>query len=108
MYEDRADGELAGFIKNKKDGDILTSGLRSFHRYPQYFGEATFWFGISLIAAQVSLWSFLGFAIIFILVRYVSGVPMLEKHYEGQKNFERYAKKTPIFFPDYSRIFTKK
>jgi steroid 5-alpha reductase family enzyme len=46
--------------------------------------------------------------LIFFLVRFVSGVPMLEKRYKGQDNFEKYAEKTPIFFPDFIRIFTKK
>jgi steroid 5-alpha reductase family enzyme len=32
-----ADKQLAKFVKNKKSGEILTSGLRKYHRYPQYF-----------------------------------------------------------------------
>jgi len=105
LYESRADGELAGFIKNKESGDIMDSGLRKFHRYPQYFGESVFWLGISIIAAQVSFWSFVWFWVIFLLVRYVSGVPQLEKRYEWNKKFEKYAEKTPIFFPDFRKIF---
>jgi len=60
LYEARADAELSGFTQNKKKGDILTSGLRSFHRYPQYFGESVFWFGIAVITIQVSLSGFFG------------------------------------------------
>lgn len=108
LYEARADGELAGFIKNKKSGDILTGWLRYFSRYPQYFWESVFWFGIAMIASQVSIWWFVWWAIITILVRYVSGVPLLEERYAWQKNYEKYSETTPIFFPDYTKIKLKK
>ncbi len=108
LYEARADAELAGFIKNKKSGDILTGWLRYFSRYPQYFGESVFWFGIAMIAAQVSILWFIGWIVITILVRYVSGVPLLEERYAGQKNYEKYSEATPIFFPDFSKIQFKK
>jgi len=108
FYQARADGELAGFIKNKKSGDILTWWLRYFSRYPQYFGESVFWFGVAIIAAQVSLLWFLGWIIITILVRFVSGVPLLEERYKGQKNYEAYSEITPVFFPDFSKITLKK
>ena len=36
---------------------------------------------------------------ITILVRFVSGVPMLEKKYEGNKDFEAYSKNTNAFIP---------
>lgn len=62
-----------------------------------------FWLGISIIAFQASLAGFVGWIIITILVRYVSGVPMLEKRYEGQKNYEVYSKDTPVFFPNWTK-----
>jgi len=108
LYQSRADSELAGFIKNKKSWDILTSGLRRFHRYPQYFGESVFWFGIAVICSQISLLWFIGWIIITILVRFVSGVPLLEERYKWQKNYEKYSETTPVFFPDFSKISLKK
>jgi len=108
LYEARADGELAWFIKNKKKWDILTQWLRYFSRYPQYFGESVFWFGIALTTVQVSFSGFIGWIIITILVRYVSGVPLLEERYKWQKNYEEYSKTTPIFFPDFRKIQLKK
>ena len=108
FYEARADGELAGFIKNKKSWEILTGGLRYFSRYPQYFWESVFWFGVAMIAAQVSIWWFVWWVIITVLVRFVSGVPLLEERYAWQKNYEKYSVITPIFFPDYSKIQFKK
>jgi len=107
LYEARADWELAGFMKNKQAWDILTTGLRKFHRYPQYFWESVFWFWISCIAAQISTISFVWFAIIFILVRYVSWVPLLEARYTNNKKYLEYSRYTPIFFPDFRKIFFK-
>ena len=107
LYEARADAELAGFMKNKKSWDILTGWLRHFSRYPQYFWESVFWFGIAVIVAQVSLWWFLGWFIITMLVRYVSWVPLLEQRYAWQKKYEEYSKNTPIFFPDFRKIKLK-
>lgn len=99
LYEIRADYELSVFMKHKKKWEILTSGLRQFHRYPQYFGESVFWFWICVIASQVSLLAFIWWAMITVLVRFVSGVPLLEKRYEGNKKYAQYSKHTNVFFP---------
>jgi steroid 5-alpha reductase family enzyme len=107
MYETIADSELRQFVRTKEEGQILTQGLRKFHRYPQYFGESLFWFGISFIAAQISLLAFAGWGLITFLLLFVSGVPLLEARYKGQRNYSVYKKKTPIFFPDYRKIWER-
>lgn len=107
IYETIADSELRQFVRTKEEGQILTGGLRKFHRYPQYFGESVFWFGISLIAAQISLWAFAGWILITFLLLFVSGVPLLEARYKGQRNYTMYKKKTPVFFPDYRKIWER-
>jgi len=66
-----------------------------------------FWLGISIIASQVSIFAFVGWILITFLLRYVSGVPLLEKRYEGDKKYAAYSKKTNIFFPDWTPIFKK-
>lgn len=106
IYETIADSELKQFIRTKQEGQILTAGLRKFHRYPQYFGESVFWFGISLIAAfHTSFLAFGGWLLITFLLLFVSWVPLLEARYKGQRNYTMYKKKTPVFFPDYRKIF---
>lgn len=107
IYETIADSELRQFVRTKEEGQILTQGLRKFHRYPQYFGESVFWFGISLIAVQISFWAFAGWGLITFLLLFVSGVPLLEARYKGQRNYTMYKKKTPVFFPDYRKIWEK-
>lgn len=79
----------------------MTSGLWRYTRHPNYFGEATMWWGIFLISL-VSLRSAIGIigpiTINYLLLN-VSGVPMLEKKYEGREDFERYKKRTSKFIP---------
>lgn len=108
IYESIADWELKSFVKTKESWEILTSWLRKFHRYPQYFWESVFWFGISLIALQISLWSLLWWLMITFLVRYVSWVPLLEERYKRNKKYQEYSKETPIFIPDFSPLLWKK
>jgi steroid 5-alpha reductase family enzyme len=82
-------------------GKIIQSGLWHYSRHPNYFGEATFWWGIACITfpcAHHFLWLISPVAIT-VLVRYISGVPMLEKKYENNKEFQAYAAKTSCFIP---------
>ncbi|MBP6880890.1 DUF1295 domain-containing protein [Candidatus Saccharibacteria bacterium] len=104
-----ADYHLKMHLRYGKKG-LLTQGVWAFSRHPNYFGEAMQWWGIGLISLAsmetlgwnfpgCGLWVLLGPITITLLLRYVSGVPILEKKYENRKEFKEYAKKTPIFFP---------
>lgn len=97
-----SDHQLVQFKKNKlNQGKMIQSGLWHYSRHPNYFGESLFWWGIACIVYPLSthfLW-FLSPAIITILVRYVSGVPLLEKKYQDNIEFQIYAKKTACFVP---------
>lgn len=101
LFEAISDAQLKQFIKTKKKGEIYTSGLYKYTRHPNYFGEATLWWGIFLInlSSPNGWWMIISPITITILVRFVSGVPLLEKHYEDNPAFQAYAKKTSIFIP---------
>ncbi len=106
VFETVGDAELARFIRNKENrGRIMTSGLWRFTRHPNYFGEATMWWGIFLIGLAVPKGG-LGLVspifITFLLTR-VSGVPMLEKKYAGDPEFSAYARRTSVFIPWFPR-----
>ncbi|MGB3209407.1 MAG: DUF1295 domain-containing protein [Desulforhopalus sp.] len=102
VFESVADWQLHAFVKNKQEGEIMTSGLWKYSRHPNYFGESVFWLGIGLIGVSVSWLALTGFFVITILLRYVSGVPLAEEGYENNKKYQEYAQNTPPFLPRFS------
>lgn len=102
FFETVGDTQLAKFLRNPKNkGKIMQSGLWRYTRHPNYFGEVTQWWGIWLITLGIPLEWFgvIGPLTITVLILFVSGVPLLEKKYQGRADFEAYKKQTSIFFP---------
>jgi len=104
-FESKSDHELKIFKKDPKNkGKIMTKGLFKYSRHPNYFGEAVMWWGIYIVGISSGGWMFIISPLtITFLVRFVSGVPMLEKHYEDNEAFQQYAEKTSIFIPWFPR-----
>ncbi len=101
LFEVIGDAQLGAFIKVKKPGEIMRTGLWKYTRHPNYFGEVTQWWGLFLIALSVpGAWVFFfGPLLITLLILFVSGVPLLERRYEGNPQWEDYKKRTSIFIP---------
>jgi len=102
LFETVGDFQLSKFKKDKENkGKIMKSGLWRYTRHPNYFGEATMWWGIFLMALSVPMgWTaIISPSLITLMLLRVSGVTMLEKKYKGNKEFEEYAKKTSAFIP---------
>lgn len=102
FFEAVGDWQLDRFIKNPANqGKIMSTGLWSLTRHPNYFGEATMWWGIWLLVLGVSLSSVAlvsPILITFLLLK-VSGIPMLEAKWAGRPDWEEYKKRTNAFFP---------
>lgn len=79
----------------------MQTGLWKYTRHPNYFGEATMWWGIFIIALSINagIWTVVSPAIITLLLLFVSGVPLLEKKYKDNPEFIEYAKRTNKFIP---------
>lgn len=102
LFEVVGDSQLAAHISDPGNkGRLMTRGLWSTTRHPNYFGEATLWWGIGLIALpSANGWiALIGPLTITLLLLFVSGVPLLEKKYAGRPDWEAYKAKTPKFFP---------
>jgi len=101
IFEVVGDHQLKVFTANPANkGRIMDQGLWSWTRHPNYFGEATLWWGIYLMAFEASHWWMVISPItITFLVTKVSGVSMLEALMEGRPGFAEYKKKTSVFFP---------
>jgi steroid 5-alpha reductase family enzyme len=102
VFEAVGDLQLARFKKDPRNrGRVVTAGLWKYTRHPNYFGEVTLWWGIWLIACSVpGGWkTVFGPATITALILLVSGIPLLERKYEGNLEFKEYQRRTSAFFP---------
>ena len=102
VFEAVGDLQLARFKRDENNrGRIIASGLWKYTRHPNYFGEVTLWWGVWLIACAVpGGWkTVVGPVVISYLILCVSGIPLLEKRYEGNKDFDEYRRRTSAFLP---------
>jgi steroid 5-alpha reductase family enzyme len=109
VFETAADAQLLRFKRDPANrGRIMKTGLWRYSRHPNYFGEATMWWGIFLIGLSEP-WGWAG-AIgpgwLTFLLLCVSGIPLLEKRYAGDPEFAAYAKVTSAFIPRPPRRLT--
>jgi len=99
-FEVVADRQLKKFISNPKNkGKIMQKGLWAYSRHPNYFGEVTMWWGIWLLNLNSDWSTIVGPLTITFLILKVSGVPLLEKKYQGNIEFENYKNKVSVFIP---------
>ncbi|MFZ2836080.1 MAG: DUF1295 domain-containing protein [Candidatus Saccharimonadales bacterium] len=102
LFEAIGDAQLRRHLANPtKKGMLMTSGLWRYTRHPNYFGEATLWWGIWLISLVVPLgWvTIVGPITITYLLLFVSGVPLTEKRFAGRPGWADYRKRTSKFLP---------
>jgi len=108
-FESVADMQKFTFIQNPKNkGKWIEAGLWKRSRHPNYFGEISMWLGIYLFCLPVmslpaALACFASPLLIFVLLRFVSGIPILEKQAEAKwgkdKDYQQYRKATPLLIP---------
>ncbi len=100
FFEVVGDWQLDKFLaEDKNKGKIMQYGLWRYSRHPNYFGEIVMWWGIFLIAASSGLVAIIGPVVISYLIIKVSGVPMLENKYIGNKDYDEYKRKTSVLLP---------
>ncbi len=97
-----ADYQLAVFIKQKKSSnEIMQTGLWKYSRHPNYFGELMIWWGIFIIISPMpgSIFFIISPLAISFLLLFVSGIPLLEKKYNGNTLYKAYQKRTSALVP---------
>lgn len=102
VFESLGDWQLYKFKANPANkGQLMTQGLWAYTRHPNYFGEATQWWGIYIMALTdfSNWWLFFSPLVITLLVRYVSGVPLLENKYQNRPDWQAYKQRTSVFIP---------
>ena len=102
-FEVVGDSQLARFRAEPDNrGKVLESGLWRYTRHPNYFGDATMWWGMYALAASTpGGWlSVLSPSLMTLLLMRVSGVTLLEDGLKTSKpGYRAYMARTPAFFP---------
>ena len=105
-FEAVGDQQMFNYKKNPNNkGKVMNQGLWKYTRHPNYFGEATMWWGIFIIAIPSGYWwiSVLSPIVITLLIIKVTGVELLEKKYANNPEYQQYIKTTNSFLPWFPR-----
>ena len=107
-FEVVGDYQLARFKAEASNrGTVLDRGLWRYTRHPNYFGDATMWWGLYVIAASTpGGWlTVLSPSLMTLLLLRVSGVTLLEEGLKASKpGYREYIARTPAFFPWFPRV----
>lgn len=105
LFETVGDIQLARFKANEANkGKVMDRGLWAWTRHPNYFGDSVAWWGMFIISlAARSPWLLIGVVgpiAMTILLRKVSGVPMLEHSMAKRRpGYTEYVARTSPFIP---------
>lgn len=106
FFEALGDYQLTRFKANPVNkGRLMNQGVWRYTRHPNYFGDATQWWGFYLLAlAAGGWWTIFAPIIMTGLLMRVSGVTMLEKTLrETKPGYREYVETTSEFIPWFPR-----
>jgi steroid 5-alpha reductase family enzyme len=92
---------LEKFKKDPKNkGGVTKTGFWRYSRHPNYFGETLVWWGFYIISINAGgLYTIYSAITITLLLRFISGVPLLERKQMKKEDYKVYAKETNVFVP---------
>ena len=108
-----ADEQKRRFKLNPNNkGAFISSGLWSYSRHPNYFGEILLWIGMAIISLSslegLQYITLISPLFVYILLTKMSGIPILEnqsnERWGNQSDYQNYKKITPILFPFSKRL----
>ena len=107
FFEAGGDWQLARFKADPANrGKVMRSGVWAYTRHPNYFGDATQWWGLYLIAAGAGAgyWTLFSPLLMTVLLLRVSGVALLERAQVRTKpQYAEYIESTSAFVPWFPR-----
>ncbi len=103
-----ADAQKRAFRKDPANkGKFINTGLWSWSRHPNYFGEITLWLGMAILAVPVLSglqWvTLISPVFVFLLLTRLSGIPTLAKkskqRWGDDPDYQAYLANTSLLFP---------
>jgi steroid 5-alpha reductase family enzyme len=102
-FEGIGDAQLTAFKNDPSSkGQVMDRGLWRYTRHPNYFGDATVWWGIWVVAigSGGAWWTAIGPVIMTFFLLRVSGVAMLESDMASRRpGYSEYIRRTSPFIP---------
>jgi len=103
-FESIGDAQLRAFKADPNSaGQVMDRGLWRYTRHPNYFGDASVWWGIFVVSLGAGGWAWIGIigpVVMTTLLRRVSGVTLLEKSLVRRRpGYEDYVRRTSPFIP---------
>lgn len=109
IIESLADYQKDRFSKQPSNkGRFISSGIWSWSRHPNYFGEILVWTGVYVVAATslgltAALIGLISPLFIIVLLRFVSGIPILERtadtKWGSEPAYQDYKRRTNLLIP---------
>lgn len=103
VLEYAADVQMYRFADTRQPGQAMDSGLWSWSRHPNYFGEFSFWFSLGLFGLAANpddwWWVFVGALGMYAMFQGAS-IPMMEQRsLERRPSYADVIARVPRFFP---------
>jgi steroid 5-alpha reductase family enzyme len=104
IFESLGDYQLDLFRADPANkGEVMDKGLWHYTRHPNYFGDATVWWGLAIVSLGAGIgagWGVIGAVIDTLILTRVSGKPVLEKDIEKRRpGYRAYIERTSGFLP---------
>lgn len=102
LVESIGDRQLRQFKADPANkGVVMDRGLWAWTRHPNYFGDATVWWGLWIvsIASWISLVTVFSPALMTYFLIHVTGARLTEKYMANRPGFDEYCSRTSFFVP---------
>jgi steroid 5-alpha reductase family enzyme len=103
LIETIADLQLHAFLPNRKEGEIMQSGLWKYSRHPNYFGEMSFWIGLMLFglaAHPEGWWWIMPGGIVMTAMFFFVSIPLIDdRSKENRPGYDEHMKKVSAIIP---------
>ena len=101
LIEAVADRQKAAWKSDPHHGPVMDQGLWAWSRHPNYFGDATFWWGTYLVAASggKGWWTVLSPAVMTWFLTVGTGAKPAERLRKGDADYADYQRRVSFFVP---------